>query len=192
MTELREGIWLGHAGQSNDTIVGTSEGVVRAYDVRRKAEGRRWNSDKIKNMRGTPQQPDPSKPGMMIPMKVRFDKASEQDPTGDTEVHDTETRRMRITQDVLSKYGYMDGCEGCETKRAGLAISKNHSDDCRSRIMQAMDGDEGGRRAKVANDERINIRLVVREEPKFTQKDPLEQSIIPRGRRVCPAVAPGH
>ena len=94
VTELREGIWLGHARQSNETIIGTPEGVVRAYDVRRKAEGQRWNSDKIKNMRGTPQQPDPSKPGMMIPMKVRIDKANEQDPKEDTEVHETETRRM--------------------------------------------------------------------------------------------------
>ena len=35
VTELREGIWLGHARQRNETIVGTPEGVVRASDVRR-------------------------------------------------------------------------------------------------------------------------------------------------------------
>ena len=65
------------------------------------------------------------------------------------------------------------GVKVARRKRAGLAISKNHSEECRARIMYAMGGDEGGRRAKVANDERFNRRIVVREAPKFTHTDPL-------------------
>ena len=62
-TEMKEGIWLGHATQTNEILIGTEEGVIRVYDVKRKEEGPRWEADKIRNMKGTPRQPNPSRPG---------------------------------------------------------------------------------------------------------------------------------
>ena len=41
-SEWSEGIWLGHARQSNEHVIGTEQGVVRAYTVKRKEEGQRW------------------------------------------------------------------------------------------------------------------------------------------------------
>ena len=44
-SEMKSGIWLGHARSSNECLIGTDNGVVRAYDVRRRPEAERWNED---------------------------------------------------------------------------------------------------------------------------------------------------
>ena len=41
-SEWREGLWLGHSRRSNEAIIGTREGVVRAYAVKRMDEESRW------------------------------------------------------------------------------------------------------------------------------------------------------
>ena len=58
-----DGIWLGHARRSNEVIIGTKEGAVRAWAVRRRAEGDRWDGELMKQIRGTP-QPDPNTEGL--------------------------------------------------------------------------------------------------------------------------------
>ena len=72
-SEWKEGLWLGHARGSNDTLIGTREGVVRAYAVRRREEDARWDRELLKELRGQPQQPDPSKGGLHIPVQIGFD-----------------------------------------------------------------------------------------------------------------------
>ena len=62
-SEWAEGIWLGHNRSSNEIIVGTRKGAVRAYAIRRKLEEDRWDAQMITEIRGTPQQPDPNKVG---------------------------------------------------------------------------------------------------------------------------------
>ena len=76
-SEENEGIWLGHARTSNEVLVGTKEGVVRAYSWSRQPEDQRWDARMIEEMRGTPQQPDPRKPGEVIPVHVGFDAPEE-------------------------------------------------------------------------------------------------------------------
>ena len=71
--EWKEGVWLGHARQSNVTLIGTKDGVVRAYAVSRREEGSQWSGEVIREMRGTPGRPNPNTPGSEIPIKVTFD-----------------------------------------------------------------------------------------------------------------------
>ena len=59
-SEMTEGIWLGHADKTNEVLVGIEQGVIRVYDVIRKAEGLRWDAKRIREMQGTPKQPDPT------------------------------------------------------------------------------------------------------------------------------------
>ena len=66
-------IWLGHTRDSNETIVGTADGVYRAYAVKRMLEIERWDPDFIKNLQGIPQQPDPRKRGIAVPISFRFE-----------------------------------------------------------------------------------------------------------------------
>ena len=73
-TEWFEGIWLVHNINSNEILTGTADGVIKAYAVRRKSEEERWDGSMIKNMKGTPQKPNPNKPGDHVPVRINFDE----------------------------------------------------------------------------------------------------------------------
>ena len=45
-TEWKEGTWLGHTRNSNEAIIGTADGAVRAYAVKRQVEEERWKGEK--------------------------------------------------------------------------------------------------------------------------------------------------
>ena len=72
-----EGVWLGHARISSEALIGTKDGVIRAWTVKRKIEEERWSSSKIKEMRGTPVQPNPSMPGINIPIIINMEASDE-------------------------------------------------------------------------------------------------------------------
>ena len=129
-TEEKEGIWLGPARNSNETLIGTKEGIIRAYTIKRQDSKSRWDGKLIKEMQGTPHQPNPNSTDYNIQTRVGKDLTM---------------RRMMITQAMLTRYGYTEGCEGCRYKRAGLPSSRMHSEKCRSRILEAM-GETSGER----------------------------------------------
>ena len=72
-SEERDGIWLGHTRSSNGFLIGTKEGVVRAYTVTRRPGEERWDAEMIQQIQGTPQRPDPNKAGLVIPVQLQFD-----------------------------------------------------------------------------------------------------------------------
>ena len=43
--KCEKGVWLGHARDSNETIVGTIDGALRAYAIKRLPEDERWSSE---------------------------------------------------------------------------------------------------------------------------------------------------
>ena len=49
-TDWKEGIWLGQTRSSPEILIGTESGVVRAWAVKRRIEGEKWNQNLIKNM----------------------------------------------------------------------------------------------------------------------------------------------
>ena len=67
-SEWNEGVWLGHQRSSNEALAGTTQGVERAYSVKRREPEQRWDKEAINAMVVTPQQPDPTRPGAKIPM----------------------------------------------------------------------------------------------------------------------------
>ena len=142
-SEDQEGIWLGHNRSSNEVLIGTPNGVVRAYSVTRREPEARWNADAIRNMKGTPQQPDPNKPSMNIPIRIQFDQAANAEPEPTVPPRkERAPRRMRLTEALFQKYGYTDGCEGCTFRRANLGDHRAHSERCRTRMEEAVDADE--------------------------------------------------
>ena len=144
--EWEEGIWLGRARESNETIIGTADGVLRAYAIKRMDPDERWDGEAIKRLQGTPQQPDPSKPGVRIPVRVTFDPMEEAEPSEAREARREKElgRRMRITKPLLEHYGYSEDCEGCRRKRAGMD-ARLHTDRCRARLWDDMKKDDYGR-----------------------------------------------
>ena len=144
-SEWREGLWLGHSRRSNEGIIGTREGVVRAYAVKRMDEESRWDAKYLQEMKGTPQQPDPSLPGLAIPIKVNIDPPHEESPApaeGPVDECDRQVRRMRITGVMLQKCGYTEGCDGCRHRRAGMARATS---TYRGMPQEDRGGDDGRR-----------------------------------------------
>jgi len=158
-TEWEEGLWLGHARNSNEHIIGTGEGVIRAYAIRRQDEEHRWSADRIRTMQGTPQQPDPSTGSIHIPVRVRFDPGQPGEPIPSQLPKKEPGRRMRISEKLLEKYGDTEGCEGCRFKMAGMDDKRPHDEKCRQRVEAAMDQDDEGRELKKKDFERQGHRL---------------------------------
>ena len=178
-SEWRQGLWLGHARNSNEHLVGTREGVVKAYAIKRQPEDQRWDGELVSEMRGTPQQPDPARPGLAIPVRVHFDHTIADQPQAELPNGSRQIRRMRITAAILEQYGFTEDCEGCRYRRAGLWESRPHSETCRSRIEQAMNQNDEGRRVLEEQRQRINRRMAEQveeaaEEPAIQEprKDP--------------------
>ena len=129
------GVWLGHTRDSNETIIGTKDAAVRAYAVKRMAEDERWNAENIKSMKGLPQQPDPKRAGLRVPIRVTLgEEAIHVEPREVQQQVEPLPRRMGITMTELEKYGYTYNCPGCAAKRRGAVAKKGHSEACRNRI----------------------------------------------------------
>ena len=172
-SEWFEGIWLGHSRGSNEHIVGTDSGVIRAYAVKRQPEDRRWNAEMLRNLKGTPQQPRPDQPGSAVPVSVRFDVEEDAAPQEPQPPPQRQIRRMRITETLLQQYGYTVGCEGCRFRRAGLGETRPHTEECRTRVEAALAANEAGRAALEAQRLRLERRRAERAEE--TQKEPVQE-----------------
>ena len=62
---------------------------------------------------------------------------------------------MRITNRLLDKYGYTDGCIGSVHKQADLYDNRQHSTACRTRIYELIKDDE----EELDKMERVEVRL---------------------------------
>ena len=164
-------IWLGHARDSNEAIVGTAEGAYRAFAVKRMAENERWDAELIQTIQGTPQQPDPGKSGIAIPIGFRFEsKLTEVDVQPVREMMEPMARRRGITQTELEKYGFTVGCPGCIAKQKGEVAKKGHSEACRKRIEDMMRQDEKDWKKIEAADDRISHQIARRLEQEEKEK----------------------
>ena len=65
-----QGVWLGISRESNETLIGTKGGVIRCYSIKRLPNEEKWIKEMVLEMQGTPQQPNPSKSGLRIPIRL--------------------------------------------------------------------------------------------------------------------------
>ena len=132
--KLRSTAW------SSEALLGTKDGVVRAWTVRRKPEEERWDAEAVTEMRGTPATPNPSMPGISVPIAVNIDKENADGEPMHFNVRQEETkaRRMHLKVEDFEMHGYTEGCEGCNRMRAGGMESRPHSETCRARMEEAM------------------------------------------------------
>ena len=155
-TDWFEGLCLGHARNSNEILIGTREGVVRAWAIRKKPPEDQWDRELIKGMAGTPSKPNPRRPGLTIPITVNFDRQEEGEMPEECKAarNEHKPRSIYILPWMLESYGYSGDCPGCDSKRAGLSTSKPHSVNCRKRIEQEIANDPRGQEALERADER--------------------------------------
>ena len=150
------GVWLGIREESNEIIIGTSEGVIKTRTIRRKADPKdSWNADELNAMKGTPWQPVPGGPDQRIPIRVRPPDqitAEEGEKVAKVAEREVKSRALKIMKKDLDKYGYTVNCRGCDAAKMGEGQAA-HSTECRARITDKLTED---------NDPRVtreNVRL---------------------------------
>ena len=145
VTEWYKGIWLGPSLQNSETLMGTEKGVVRAYSVDRLSPSVRWDINRIIDMKGTPQRPDPSKPGLNIPVKIRLEPEMAMDmPIMRPARKEEGPRAAYLSKEDFRKFGFTEGCDGCGRLAAGMA-SRPHTSKCRARMKEEMKSTPEGR-----------------------------------------------
>ena len=138
-SEWKQGLWLGHTRASNEAWIGTKDGVVRTYNIKRLPEGERWDGDMVQDMKGTPQKPNPTLAGEEAVIEVNFPEAKEDVPGINIQEEEIRPRRTMITDRELAKFGYTTGCQGCTLRKQGRVAKKGHSEACRKRIEKEME-----------------------------------------------------
>jgi len=168
-----DGICLGIYESSNEVIVGTKEGVIKVRTVRRKAnEKDKWNIEELRNMKGTPWEPQPGTNSMKIKTRIIMDEDEIMRPGVNKHVGDKQFRRAIITQLDLKKYGYTKSCEGC---RAVLRKAPHAThEDCRQNIETKMKDAAPERYAK--QQEQYSIKLAEQVEANVNKKRVLEEA----------------
>jgi hypothetical protein len=131
------GVFLGIREESNEILVGTPKGVLKARTFRRKGSDEdRWNKEEILAVKGFPWQPDPN----VSTFDIRSRVSVRVEQPGEVELGNTReftSRRLRITKRDLQHHGYSVGCAGCNAARRGTT-AVNHSEECRTRITKAL------------------------------------------------------
>ena len=139
-----DGVWLGHERGSNEYLIGTDKGVVRAWAVKRRPESERWSAAAIKNMQGTPARPDPNQPGNSIPIHIILPDADGPVPEPEPRV-ETNARKTYLKKRDFEKHGYTDGCEGCRRLRTGGMEARPHNSQCRTRMEELLKNEDNPR-----------------------------------------------
>ena len=70
--------------RSNESVVGTDQGVIKAFAIKRMSPENRWDRGAVKDMPGTLMGPDPNRPGRdRVPIRIeaRVDREVEK-PSG--------------------------------------------------------------------------------------------------------------
>ena len=125
-----DGIWLGIHDQSNEAIIGTRDGVVKARDVKRKAtDEERWNGENFDAVKGVPWEPVPGRGGIELRSRVHIpEEAEEVSKPMSGEPREFKYRRARITKEDIRKAGFTEGCPGCKAVNRGLKYHEEHTE----------------------------------------------------------------
>ena len=161
--QWRKGVWLGVDPRAGETLIGTSEGVLRAHAIRRVRDEEKWDKAVVDALQGTLEHPVPGVNGD-VPVAIRH-RVEAEVPAQDVRPRFEETpiRRMKLFKELFDQHGYTLLCPGCTALRAGTA-ARTHRDACRARIEAALQETEEGRETLRRNELRIDGQLAERVE----------------------------
>ena len=128
-----EGVWLGIREESGEHLVGTVEGVIKARTVRRRPiQHERWNKQLFDSFQGVPWKPLPNQEGDTIRVRASIPETRSV-AGGDHQEEISKRRRVRITPQMIRKYGFTECCHGC------IAINRGQSSQSHSESVQEQD-----------------------------------------------------
>ena len=149
LTSLWEdGVYLGIKAGTGEIIVGNQKGVWKTRTVHRKPDKDRWNKLGIEILKGVPwrvSDEDDKADGEDLSEKIMLPKL-DGEAMGDEERDATKEflkmglpRQFRTSDEDYQEHGYSRNCPGCKALLGGRTKQK-HSDQCRSRMAEAMAG----------------------------------------------------
>ena len=98
-------------------------------------------------MQGTPQQPDPSKPGLHLPVRIRMDTPAQVDmPALRPQREEDMLKGAYIKRRRFEKFGYTEDCVGCRRLWSGVMPRRPHLESCRKMIYEELSRIEEGRK----------------------------------------------
>jgi hypothetical protein len=179
-----DGIFLGVKGRTGEYIIGDQEGVWKTRTLQRRPESERWKSMNAEYVTGVPwnvSADDPNVDGeqMEIIKANPGDLEREAKPKDDSDI--TIPRRWKISKQDLLTHGFSARCEGCKALLAKRP-ARNHSEDCRKRLRDALGDDPRFREA----DRRIDefFENVGRREELREEEEALPEASLPRGSGI--------
>ena len=182
------GRFIGVRPKSNEALVMTERGVLKARTMRRLPKIDRWVKDDWEELKGLPWAWKPAKPRLPGVSPIPVSDAPPP-PAGDAREEEKRPRRRYIKATDIEDYGYTPGCPACKKILEGTpgAVGKTHNEKCRARIYKAIDEAEANskRRLEEKGDEdpeRVRRRLED-QEPQVGERSPAAGS----GSRKRPA-----
>ena len=110
-------------------------------------------------MKDTPQRPDPNKPGLHIPVRIRVEpEVPFEMPAMRPARNEGAPRRTYVMRRHYDEYGYTEGCEGCGRLAAKMK-PRPHSTACRERMYRELKATEEGRKCLEESEARIGDYL---------------------------------
>ena len=116
--KMKEGTFVGVLENSEEYVIMTSTGAVKARTIRRQIPERRWNKEAILKMKGTAWAPRDGEKEEPVPAAVR----SEERPMGTEETSKPEVverRRVMLEKTDFDLHGYSERCTGCANMQRG-------------------------------------------------------------------------
>ena len=126
-------------------------------------------------MKGPPQRPDPTKPGLNIPVRIRIEPEVPFDMPVMRPARDEDgPRRACSMKRHYEEHGYTEGCEACARLSAGMKGSP-HSNVCRGRMYRELKKTEEGRKWMTESEARIDEYLNGKVRKDHEEKDEAER-----------------
>ena len=166
---FENGVWVGCTIRSGEHLVATEKGVFKVSSVVRKPEDRRWSSEAIKSIKGSPKEPVPGSGSsrLIAYSKHRSDHEVRQPGylPARSENEEPEVRANYIFKRDVEKHGATAGCPGCRAlANPNSKFRAKHSPECRRRMEEALKQTEEGAKRVQRADERITNALVKKSE----------------------------
>ena len=154
--KLREGICLAVKSRSDEAIIGTDQGAVKARTIRRLPKEQRWDAEAINRLRGSPRRPVPGVESDHLPTDTAVslppgagedEETAATRKTGDIRRNpprvEEEPRRMYVRKAYIDKYRRTPGCPRCDA--IGSKNPPAHDQTCRDRVTSELEKDDEGR-----------------------------------------------
>ena len=161
LERMREGIWLGIRMRTNEALIGTPAGVVKARIIRTLPEDEKWSAAMILEVRGTPRRPNPLVDDDNVPEdidEITFDHRGHDDRDKDHEGKESQEpvpvrmsdivprtateeawRSMHVTRRLIIQYGETPGAPVARAseRRMVQATRQNADSGCTMRCRPA-------------------------------------------------------